>query len=109
MTLITPDTGPSSLEAIAADCEQQLADISIELRDLMQRVRTGEGCSKDDVGKKLLEMRAWLKTARETEAQLHAERRKRCGIVGGYGLDLEQARFEVGCRLARLRRCYDQD
>ena len=44
----------------------------------------------------------------ETEKALAQQNRQRLEIDGGYGLDLDAARDQIGCRLARLRRCTDK-
>ncbi|MCH2093532.1 MAG: hypothetical protein MK160_00270 [Rhodobacteraceae bacterium] len=105
MTLITPEDGTSRLNAVLESCTQQVSDIASELEDLMQQVRAGEEIGKRDLSGRLKEMRDWLKVARETEVQLAAAQRKDKSIVGDYGLDLDRARTEIGCRLARIRRC----
>jgi hypothetical protein len=87
------------------DIAETLTDLVKELRALRRRVSRGDPDRKGDSGKVLGDLRFWLRAARDTEAELDAIRRASCGIDGEYGLDLEQARHEIGCRLARLRPC----
>ena len=105
MTLITPEDETTRYEAVLESCTQQISDIALELEDLMKQVRAGEEIGKRDFTGRLKDMRDWLKVARDTEVQLAAAQRKDKAIAGDYGLDLERARTEIGCRLARIRRC----
>ncbi len=103
--LITAEIEKDRLEAQRSEIADTLADLSADLRDLRKRLRGGEARKSGEDGKLLGELRYWLKAARDAEAELEDFRRKECGVVGAYALDLEQARFEIGCRLARIRPC----
>lgn len=98
----------SELERLEQEREEIAAMLAGFKEDLfaMQRVlneekRAGGG----DGAKTLTEIQYWIKQAKETEKEIEAIRRKDCAIVEGYGLDLEQAGLEIGCRLAGLRAC----
>lgn len=82
-----------------------LNDLTTELHELRARVREGDPDRKGDSGKVLGDVKYWLRAARETECEIEAIRRKESEITGEYGLDLDAARHEIGCRLARLRPC----
>ncbi|MFY0621307.1 MAG: hypothetical protein JXQ89_06405 [Pelagimonas sp.] len=97
------------LEQQREEIAETLTELVKELRDLRRRVSQGNAERKSDSGKLLGDLRFWLRAARDTEAELDAIRRANCGITGEYGLDLEQARSEIGCRLARLRTCCHAD
>ena len=83
--------------------EEQLLEMSNALIALQERVRHGELEALKDSAKLTVEIRHWLKMALETEQRCEDRRREQQGIVNGYALDLDAARTEVGCRLARLR------
>lgn len=105
MVLITPEQDIARLEGDLEDVRSILGEFEETIRDLRERVRAGEVDKLRDAGKTLSELRAWLKLAKETEAQLAEYARKEAGIVGSWGLDLDRARDEIGCRLARVRAC----
>lgn len=105
MTLITPEQDMDRLEGKILVVRESLEDFEVALRDLKQQVQSGEVTALKDVSKTLAEIRGWMKLAMETEAQLAEYARKDAAIEGAYGIDLEKARSEVGCRLAKLRKC----
>ena len=105
MTLITPEDELSQLE----DKRQRIADsleaLSGAIRALEMKVAAGEVGNTTEAGKVLADIRYWLKQAWETERDIERFKRKDAGIAHEYALDLERARSEIGCRLARLRTC----
>ncbi|WP_417524699.1 hypothetical protein [Marinovum sp.] len=105
MTLITPKQDIDRLEGRFLVVRESLEEFEAALRDLKQQVRSGEVTALKDAGKTLAEIRGWMKLAMETEAQLAEYARKEAAIDGAYGLDLDKARSEIGCRLAKLRKC----
>ncbi|WP_047995658.1 hypothetical protein [Puniceibacterium sp. IMCC21224] len=105
MTLINPETRMSKLEKDRKSIAATLRNIRRELSALEKEVQAGDVGQAREAGKTLADIRYWLKAARETEAELENVKRARVGVAHSYGLDLERARSEVGCRLARLRRC----
>lgn len=107
-TLVVPVCETARLEAQRDEIAQTLKDLVADIRDLAEKVRDG-GVKKAELGTSLSDLRYWLKAARETELELDEIKRKTTGIVGSYGLDLEAARFEVRCRLDRLRACRGSD
>ncbi|MHA6344496.1 hypothetical protein [Roseivivax sp. CAU 1761] len=105
MSLITLEDRLAELEADRAAIARMLKSIRTELHALQDRVEAGELGSPTEAGRLLGDVRYWLKAARETEQELAKINRERAGIAHGYGLDLERARAEIACRLARLRAC----
>lgn len=107
MSLITPETRASALEAERQEFLTILRELRTALGDLKTKVRA-EAITKEDKAeaKRLLEeTRYWLRQVRETEMELVKIEREKAGIQGSWGLDLEQSRAEVRCRLARLPKC----
>ncbi|WP_186766547.1 hypothetical protein [Puniceibacterium confluentis] len=109
MTLITHDTRLSELDTTRAHIAATLKSIRLQIVDLKTRVEDGNLQNTREVGQLLADARYWLKAARETEAEIENVEKQRAGIVHDYGLDLEHARSEIGCRLARLRRCCHEE
>ncbi|MDG1458495.1 MAG: hypothetical protein P8Q92_11555 [Pseudoprimorskyibacter sp.] len=106
MTLIKIEERASALEDECQKIAQMLADMVEDLEELRKRARTGEATKKDG-NAVLSELRYWLRAARETEKELDQINRQNSGVAGDYGLDLDIARVEIGCRLARIRTCCD--
>lgn len=103
--LITAEIERDRLEAQRNDIADTLAGLAADLRRLQNKLRHGEARKSGEDGKLLSELRYWLKAARDAEAELEDFRRKETGLVGAYALDLDAARHEIGCRLARIRTC----
>ena len=105
-TLITAKAELERLESNRAEIAETLEHLKQDISDLREQLRSGEVGKGSDASKALNELRYWLRAARETELEIETLRRKEAGIVGDYGLDLENARSEIWCRLDRLRRCH---
>jgi predicted nucleic acid-binding Zn-ribbon protein len=103
--LLTAEAETRRLEEQRAEIEETLCDLRDDIRAIQARLRSGTVDRKTEAAKPLSELKYWLKAIRETEAEIDAIRRRELAIAGPYGLDLEAARDEIGCRLARLRPC----
>jgi hypothetical protein len=82
-----------------------IEDLLDQIEETLRKIRIGEIDKKSEGTKVLGELKYWLRAARETELELEAIIRKEEGIGDAYGLDLEQARSAIGCRLDSLRAC----
>ena len=107
--LITAKAELERLENNRAEIAETLEHLKQDISDLREQLRSGEVGKGSDASKALNELRYWLRAARETELELETLRRKDAGIAGEYGIDLEEARSEIWCRLDRLRRCHGTD
>ena len=107
MTLIKTEERARALDDQCQKIAKTLAEVVDELEGLREKARTGEANLKKDGNALLSELRYWLKAARETEKELDQIKRSAAGVAGEYGLDLDVARVEIGCRLARIRTCCD--
>ncbi|WP_417721204.1 hypothetical protein [Salipiger sp.] len=105
MILIHLEEELSRLENERDDVAAVLRDLGEDMRRLKAQVEDGEGINRTEAGKLLGDVRYWLRASHETEAQIANVRRKQKGLAGDWALDLERARDEIGCRMARLRRC----
>lgn len=106
--LILVSTGSEALEKEREDIAETLRFLADDLRQLRRKLHSGEPITAED--KKVLpDVRYWLRAAVETEAQIVEIKRKEAGLVGDYGLDLDVAREEIRCRMARLRPCCGSD
>ena len=104
-SLITAQAETDRLQRERDSITEVLRDLREDLETMAAQTRGGEGSKTAEAKALLADMRYWLKALRETEVELETIRRKEADIAGHYGLDLERARIEVGCRLDRLRRC----
>ena len=105
MQILTPENREDELEADRAALKRRLAALTTGLEMLEERVQSEDLGKRTDAAALLADIRFWLKQIRETENSLADIRRERAGLAGGYGVDLDVARVEIGCRLARIRRC----
>lgn len=103
--LLTAEAETRRLEEQRAEIEATLDDLRDDIRAIQARLRSGEVDRRAEAAKPLSELKYWLRAIRETEAEIDAIRRRDLSISESYGLDLEAARAEIGCRLARLRPC----
>ncbi len=107
MKIITPEEREKDLEADRAALMRRLKALHMELEKLESRVLSQDLGKKTDVSALMGDIRFWLKQVRETENHLGDIKKERAGVAGSYGVDLDVARVEIGCRLARIRRCCD--
>ena len=105
MILIHLEEDMSRLEDEREHIVEVLKELGEEIRRLKAQIEEGEATSKTETGKLMSDVRYWMRASHETEAQIANVRRKQKGLAGDWALDLERARDEIGCRMARLRRC----
>lgn len=106
MTLITPEH--QEIDRLKSDVEalrEILHELKEKMSDLRKQVQAGEVESVKEAGKTLQELRAFVKLSMETEAQLNEIARREQGLDRPYALDLDEARRQIGCRLARIAPC----
>lgn len=104
MTLLTPEHVASETENLLNSVIGTIKDLRQELEDLKEKVRAGENFENTQGSKTVSSATSLLKTCQEVENRLVECRSKSAGIAkGGYALDLERARVEIGCKLDRLR------
>lgn|SRR5690554_2234355 len=104
MSLITPEEGSSALSATVTTLERQLRGMCEDLEALANSVRAEDFEDAKNRSRILSDIRQWLKMAIEAETQLEQRNKREQGIVNGYALDMDAARYSIGCRLDRLRR-----
>jgi hypothetical protein len=104
MTLLTPELVASQTEDLLNSVIGSIQDLRKEIEDLREQVRTGEGPTATNGNKTVTQAVSLLETCQKVENRLVECRSKTAGIArGGYALDLERARAEIGCKLDRLR------
>jgi len=104
MTLHTPELVASATEDLLNSVIGSVRDVRRELEDLKNQLREREDIDAPKVKTQVSQTVSLLKTCQEVENRLVECRSKSAGIAqGGYALDLERARFEIGCKLDQLR------
>ncbi|MFP4450223.1 hypothetical protein [Rhodosalinus sp.] len=104
--ILTTETEQGSpLDEEIASIARQLREMRHELEDFQHILARGDWDEAREAGKAVASVKQWIRLAIEAEMLLHARRRTGSGIArGGYALDLDAARAEIGARLDRLRR-----
>lgn len=106
MTLITPEERMSRTAELLQSLEASIRGLRQAAEDLRKQIGTGEDADLAGAGKQLGQLEGLIRSCQKVETSFVEQHHRQAGIVrGGYALDLERARFEIGCRLARLRTC----
>ena len=108
MANLTPDDRILRTDDLLASLHQSLVDLRQQAQDLRDSIRAGGEAAMAEKSKELGRADIVIRNCQKVEACLVEQRERRAGIVqGGHALDLERARSEIGCRLARIRKCGD--
>jgi len=106
MTLITLDEQISRTADLLRSLEESLCNLRQQAEDLATRIETGEDVNLAKGSKQVAQVSGLIRSCQKVEEQFVEHHNRQAGIArGGYALDLEEARSEIGCRLARLRAC----
>jgi phage-related minor tail protein len=106
MTLVTPETDALGLEELFESVQRQLMELRHELEAFKEEARSGEEFKPAEVKAALARLKTLVGQCTGLEKTLAECRQKQTGIaLGGYALDLEAARSEIGCALNRIRVC----
>jgi hypothetical protein len=106
MTLITPDDRISRTADLLRSLEESLGNLRRQAEDLRRQIETGEEADLVNGSKQVAQVNSLIRSCQKVEENFVEHHNRQAGIAqGGYALDLEQARSEIGCRLARLRAC----
>ncbi|WP_425045424.1 hypothetical protein [Primorskyibacter sp. S87] len=109
MTLITPEERVSQTAELLLSLETSIRALRQAAEELRRQIVTGEDADLAGAGKQLGQVDGLIRSCQKVETSFVEQQNRQAGIAqGGYALDLEQARFEIGCRLARLRTCCSQ-
>lgn len=106
MTLITPEDRVSRTADLLRSLEDSVRELRQMAEDLKRRIEAGEDADLVDGSRQVEQATRLIRSCQKVEECFVEQLERRVGIVrGGYALDLDRARFEIGCRLARLRTC----
>ncbi|WP_428925561.1 hypothetical protein [Marinibacterium sp. SX1] len=109
MTLITQQDLTKDTESTAdllRALQESLSDLRRTAVALKQKIDSGEPQDLAAGAKEIAAVDQLARNCMKTEVSLAEICNRKAGIVrGGYALDLDVARAEIGCRLGRLRTC----
>ena len=104
MILITPDERISRTADLLRSLEESVGNLRRQAEDLRKQIEAGEDADLLDGSKQVAKLDSLIGSCQKVEVKLGEYHNKQAGIAqGGYALDLEEARSEIGGRLARLR------
>lgn len=108
MMIITPEQEVKECAEVLRGLKLSIAALRREFEDLLEKAQSGKEIKQTAVSKCVSEAKTMLASCVRAEIDLNDCRNKQAGIAqGGYALDLDAARADIGCKLDRLRRCAD--
>ncbi len=108
MTLITPEDRVSRTAELFRSLEDSIRNLRQMAEDLRLQIEAGEDVDLTGGARQIAQCDGLIRSCQKVEMCLVEQEQRQAGIVqGGYALDLDTARFEIGCRLARIRACGD--
>ena len=106
MTVVTPEERKSLTQEHLRAFLDSIQNLRKAIDGLNKQAAEGEDVDLALAQKLLSPAESVIKNCVKLEMSLVEQKNRELGIVqGGYAVDLDRARFEIGCRLARLRAC----
>ena len=106
MTMITPEHEIAESEELLSSLKDAIGDLRREVESLKKQARSGEEINETAATKVIGKVTSIVGNCAKVETYLNECRNRQAGIArGGYALDLDKARVEIGGKLDRLRRC----
>ncbi|WP_386626987.1 hypothetical protein [Sulfitobacter geojensis] len=91
---------------LLASLHDAITDLRQEIEGLAQQRQSENTIDETAAKQSLGKLRELVTQCAKAENYLNECKSKQAGIAkGGYALDLDRARVEIGCKLDRLRRC----
>ncbi|AVO38501.1 hypothetical protein C6Y53_12920 [Pukyongiella litopenaei] len=107
MTLITPEERVSQTAELLQSLQNSIRELRQMAQDLKRQLENGEEADITGSSRQVAQTVGLIRSCQKVEECFVEQQHRQAGIArGGYALDLVQARFEIGCRLGRLRRCH---
>jgi len=108
MILITPEERVSKTADLLRSLEQSVRELRQVAESLRADIEAGEHADVTARTRELEQAGRLIRSCQKVEECFVEQQQRQTGIAqGGYALDLDAARLEIGCRLARLRACCD--
>lgn len=110
-SLITPEEHLSETAELLQSLHDAVRRVRQQAEILLRELEDeGEDGELGHAGKQVTGVEGLIRACHKVEASLVEQYDRQAGIVqGGYALDLERARTEIGSRIARLRACRDDE
>ena len=106
MTLITPEEEIALGVDRLLSLTRMIADLRRQIEDLKAQAEAGGKLDSVETNKVLNQFNTTVVACTKAEYLLDDCRNKQAGIArGGYALDMDKARVEIGCKLDQLRAC----
>ncbi|KCV83495.1 hypothetical protein ATO10_02005 [Actibacterium atlanticum] len=102
MTMISPIGGEDAAQAVLVAAEEHYQRAIDALNTLIKDVDAGQSARAKELKSALSELGKATQTAFDERAKVEKRIRNESGAVHDYALDFEQARAEIGRRLACL-------
>lgn len=103
MSVISVGNEHDEVEARYVSILATVSRIRSRLEELAEELETGDHVNCSAINEQLRELPKTIANCHKAELHLNDQRKQDAGIAqGGYALDLEEARREIACRLARL-------
>lgn len=113
MIIFTPDNTKVSDPILIEEVDevmQELKQLKQELKAVRERLGAGEVEASAEHTRLVTTVRQIVVSAMDTEKRVNEHKRKEAGIGEcGYGIDFNEARRAIGCKMAKLRRCCNTD
>ena len=91
-------------EAMFASVQVTLAELREALENLKNQAKSGEEIDATQTSKTFIQLTDAVGRCQKAGMILNDCRNKQAGIArGGYALDMEKARVDIGCKVDRLR------
>lgn len=103
MTVTVPQGGDPAAQELLAAAERHFERTIAAVDDIINEVRAGQTARAKELRGALGEMGKALQTAFDERAKVEKRIKSETGGAGGYALDFDAARVEIGRRLACLR------
>ena len=106
MTTETQEDSVAQGEELLRSLHYAISSLRREIEALARQAESNSELNETATSQSLNKVRDLVVQCAKAENYIHEDKNKRAGIVqGGYALDLDRARAEIGCKLDRLRRC----
>jgi hypothetical protein len=106
MTQITPEMEIALGEDRLMSLTKMIADLRRQVEHLKAQAETGGKIDNAETSRVLTQVNSVVLACTNAENRIDDCRNKQAGIArGGYALDMDKARAEIGCKLDRLRAC----
>lgn len=105
-TIITPDGRTDKVADLLESLHRAVLELRQQAEDLKTALQAGEEVDPAAMKLSSAAVNSLVRECQKVETCFVERELRQQGIVqGGYALDLDAARFEIGCRLDRLRQC----